>query len=42
VAHNRKEKPHYSECKVSKEKRGAPPPGNLYGVTAEENNQVTD
>jgi HD-GYP domain-containing protein (c-di-GMP phosphodiesterase class II) len=31
VACNRKTKPHFSECIVSMEKRGAPPPGNLYG-----------
>lgn len=36
TAHNRKDKPHYTEVKVSMEKRGTPPPGNLYGVTAEE------
>ncbi|MEK6692096.1 MAG: HD domain-containing phosphohydrolase [Nitrospirota bacterium] len=35
VSHNRKEKPHYSESKVSSEKRGASPPGNLYGVIDE-------
>lgn len=42
VAHNRKGRPHYSECKVSKEKRGAPPPGNMYGITAEEKNLLAD
>ena len=36
VAHNRKAKPPYSECEVSVEKRGTPPPGNVYGVIAEE------
>ena len=36
TAHNRKDKPHYTEVKVSMEKRGTPPPGNFYGVTAEE------
>jgi HD-GYP domain-containing protein (c-di-GMP phosphodiesterase class II) len=36
TAHNRKDKLHHSEVKVSMEKRGTPPPGNLYGVTAEE------
>jgi putative two-component system response regulator len=35
VAQNRKEKPHFSECSVSLEKRGVPPPGNLYGVVAD-------
>ena len=35
VAQNRKGKPHFSECSVSLEKRGAPPPGNMYGILAE-------
>jgi HD-GYP domain-containing protein (c-di-GMP phosphodiesterase class II) len=34
VNYNRKKKTHYSECVVSLEKRGMPPEGNLYGVTA--------
>ena len=37
IAHNRKNKPHYSDVSVSFEKRGVPPPGNVYGITAEEN-----
>ncbi len=36
VACNRKSKPHYTECEVSVEKRGTPPPDNIYGVIAEE------
>jgi len=36
VARNRKSNPHYSECELSDEKRGSAPPGNVYGVTAEE------
>jgi HD-GYP domain-containing protein (c-di-GMP phosphodiesterase class II) len=36
VAHNRKSKPHLSETTVSLEKRGTPPPDNLYGVIKEE------
>jgi HD-GYP domain-containing protein (c-di-GMP phosphodiesterase class II) len=32
VAVNRKDRPHYSECTVSLEKRGSPPPDNLYGI----------
>ncbi|MFH1624158.1 MAG: HD domain-containing phosphohydrolase [Pseudomonadota bacterium] len=32
VAHNREDKPHHSECTVSVEKRGTPPPDNTYGV----------
>ncbi|MCF8050392.1 MAG: HD domain-containing protein [Desulfobacterales bacterium] len=35
VSCNRKDRPHYSECRISLEKRGTPPPGNLYGVTAD-------
>ncbi len=42
VAHSRKDKPHYSECTISEEKRGTPPPGNVYGVIADEKNQHTD
>jgi HD-GYP domain-containing protein (c-di-GMP phosphodiesterase class II) len=36
VACNRKDKPHFSECTVSRMKRGTPPKGNIYGMTAEE------
>jgi HD-GYP domain-containing protein (c-di-GMP phosphodiesterase class II) len=32
---NRKDRRHYTECNISLEKRGTPPPGNLYGVTAD-------
>jgi len=32
LSHNRKENPHYSDCIVSTEKRGTPPPDNVYGV----------
>ena len=42
VARNRKTKPHYSECSVSHEKRGIPPPGNVYGLTAKEDNHSSD
>lgn len=42
VAHNRKAKPHYTECIVSPEKRGTPPPHNVYGTTAEEKNHTPD
>ena len=38
IAHNRKDNPHYREVAVSVEKRGTPPPGNVYGITKEENN----
>ncbi len=36
VAHYRREKTHYSKIRISKAKRGVPPPGNLYGITANE------
>jgi HD-GYP domain-containing protein (c-di-GMP phosphodiesterase class II) len=36
VAHNRKEKPHFSQCDVSYEKRGRPPQGNVHGIIAED------
>lgn len=36
IAYNRKIKRHYSETRVSPEKRGAPPPGNIYGMIADE------
>ena len=42
VAHNRKAKPHSSECSISTEKRGTPPPGNVYGIIAEEKNNPED
>jgi len=32
VSNNRKDRPHFQECKVSTEKRGTPPEDNLYGV----------
>jgi len=34
VAHNRKGKPHFTECSVSTEKRGMIPPNNIYGILA--------
>jgi HD-GYP domain-containing protein (c-di-GMP phosphodiesterase class II) len=37
VSHNRKDRPHFRECRVSTEKRGIPPADNLYGVIADEN-----
>lgn len=36
VAINRKNRPHYSECTVSLEKRGTPPPDNVYGIIVDE------
>ena len=38
VAHNRKDKPHHGKITVSTDIRGTPPPGNAYGVSAEEEN----
>ncbi|MCE5194212.1 MAG: hypothetical protein LLF28_01965 [Nitrospiraceae bacterium] len=32
VSHNRKDSPSYSQVNISLEKRGTPPPGNLYGI----------
>jgi len=34
IALNRKSKPHYQDCVLSREKRGRPPPRNAYGVIA--------
>lgn len=36
IALNRKSKPHPRKCVISREKRGAPPPDNKYGMTAKE------
>jgi HD-GYP domain-containing protein (c-di-GMP phosphodiesterase class II) len=36
VAHNRKGRPHFAQCRVSMEQRGTPPPDNRYGVLAAE------
>jgi HD-GYP domain-containing protein (c-di-GMP phosphodiesterase class II) len=35
VALNRKGKPHFTECTVSIDKRGIPPPDNVYGIRAD-------
>ncbi len=35
ISYNRKDKPHYRDCTISKEKRGTPPADNVYGVTVE-------
>ncbi len=40
VAFNRNDKTHYTECRVSGEKRGTPPPGNVYGVMANKNQHL--
>ena len=42
IAHNRQNKPHYKEVKVSMEKRGTPPPGNVYGATTEQKNNAQE
>ncbi len=42
VAHNRREKPHFSDCRVSDEKRGKPPEMNFYGVISEDENENPD
>jgi HD-GYP domain-containing protein (c-di-GMP phosphodiesterase class II) len=36
VAHSRTDKPYYKEVEIPLEKRGGPPPGNVYGMVAEE------
>ncbi len=36
IAHNRKDKPQPGDVVVSLEKRGTPPPGNVYGITIQE------
>jgi len=37
VSHNRRDKPHFGDCRVSTEVRGSPPPDSLYGVIVNEN-----
>jgi HD-GYP domain-containing protein (c-di-GMP phosphodiesterase class II) len=32
ISHNRRDRPHYRDCTVSKEKRGTPPADNVYGL----------
>jgi HD-GYP domain-containing protein (c-di-GMP phosphodiesterase class II) len=39
VAVNRKDRPHYSECAVSLDKRGTPPLDNVYGIIVDEETQ---
>ena len=36
VAHNRKDRPGFRDCVVSTEKRGTPPPDNIYGTVTED------
>jgi HD-GYP domain-containing protein (c-di-GMP phosphodiesterase class II) len=42
VSHYRKAKIHFGETRISKEKRGIPPPGNLHGIIADEGGQSKD
>jgi HD-GYP domain-containing protein (c-di-GMP phosphodiesterase class II) len=42
ISHNRKDKPHFRECRVSFEKRGTPPSGNLYGVIIDEEPETSE
>jgi HD-GYP domain-containing protein (c-di-GMP phosphodiesterase class II) len=42
VAHVRKAKTHFSEIRISKDKRGTPPPDNLHGIIAEEGGRSED
>ncbi|MBI5663504.1 MAG: HD domain-containing protein [Nitrospirae bacterium] len=39
VSYNRKDRPSFSDCMVSTEKRGSHPEGNMYGTIADENEQ---
>jgi HD-GYP domain-containing protein (c-di-GMP phosphodiesterase class II) len=36
VSHNRQDRPHFEECTISTEERGAPPEDNQYGVIVDE------
>lgn len=36
IACNRINKPHYTKCKISSERRGTPPVNNMYGIIADE------
>ena len=40
IALNRKSKPYYHNCEISREKRGSPPPNNAYGVTAKKGMRI--
>ncbi len=42
IANMRKDKPNYNDVRVSKDKRGAPPPGSVYGITAPEKDYVSN
>ena len=42
VAQNRKSKPHYADCFVSREKRGKPPDANVYGLVVADTNGSLD
>lgn len=42
IAHNRRSRPHYTECDISYEKRGSPPPGNLYGIIIEDDESTSE
>lgn len=42
IAYNRRDRPHFSECKISMRKIGTPPKGNIYGVLAEEKHTEKD
>ncbi len=42
VAQNRKSKPHYADCLVSREKRGKPPDENVYGLVVPDTNASSD
>lgn len=39
IAYKRKDTPHFSDCRISAEKRGTPPPSNVYGIIAEDTDE---
>ena len=42
VSHNRKDKPHFGDCRVSAEVRGSPPADSLYGVIVDEDSASSE
>ena len=40
IALNRRSKPHYRDCKISREMRGSPPPKNVYGIIAKRGKRI--
>jgi len=42
VSHNRRDKPHFGDCRVSAEVRGSPPADSLYGVIVDEDSASSE